>query len=147
MKTWISIFLLVALLPGTVFAEELDLELVPKPNWTVEGDRACMSFEDTQLLVRMREQYTTLYELVPRLQLEADMWHDMSVEALHAADYQREAYTDLFTVYTDTENRLETEIEARTRAERFSIFQGALPWVITGAAVVFVGGVYLGAKL
>lgn len=149
MKAFISIIIFLTLLPLTALADKpsLDFELIPKPQWEVCGDQACMSFEDTQHLARMRAQYVTLHELVPRLSLEAQTWQSMSQTALRSAEHCHDAYDGLFTVYTETSTLLQEETQARIYAEKYAVFGGAMPWVITGLAAALVGGVYLGARL
>lgn len=147
LSSLVLLLMLVFCLPAQASEPDLTMELIPQPEWRVCGEQSCMTFEATQNLVRMRSHYVTLFELVPKLREEADLWKSTAESALQAVDNSYVAYQQLFTVYTETNTELLTQIEARESAEKFSIIDGALPWVITSAAVIFVGGIYLGAQL
>lgn len=146
---WIKLLIVatVLLVPSTLHGGEEELDRVPKPEWEVRGDQACMDYTDTQHLVRMRSQYNMFLELVPELRRETESWERTASLAMESSRVQREAYNQLFTVYTETENDLRQEVHRRVRAEQFSVFQGALPWVVLGTTAAFVGGIYIGAKL
>lgn len=151
MKIWINIvsimlISIIVLTPASAFGEETVFEFVPKPAWEVCGEQACMDFESAQNLTRMRAQYTTLFDLVPLLELEVQSWRAMAETALEVSQMRQDVYDQLFTLYTDLERDLETVIHERNRARQFSVFKLS-PYLVAGAAAVFVGGVYLGAKL
>lgn len=130
--------------PAPILAQEM--ERVPKIEWERCGDFACLDFEETKNLARMRAQYTFLFDLVPTLRSESAAWQKAAENSMMSARFSREAYDRLFTVYTTQKEVIQKSIEARDRAETLSIFGDAMPYVIVFGVICFAGGVWLGAS-
>lgn len=122
-------------------------EKIPKPEWERCGDKACMSLEETRNLVQMRAQYVVLFDMVPALWLQAQALKDASAAHQASAFKTREAYDRLFTVYTTQEALYVKAVHDKHEARAFSVFGGALPYVIMFGVACVAGGVWAGIKL
>lgn len=131
---------------STLYAQ--DLPKREKPVWTinVETDKAEMSFEETRALVLLYADYIFLYQ---SYHLQKD-WIANTKEANKQKDISLGLMRSALDGCTKTNEKrvkeLHTMIAERDEARRYSVFDGALPYVATALVIAFGGGLLVGVR-
>jgi len=149
----ITLILALTSFPLPVGAQSLDellkdqpeLELVPKPEAEMCGEKKCFNLENYKLYLQMRVQYVWLFRvhtgLVPTItsELKNSAHAFGKAEKIQAerADRAEKRSNELLAKYVKA-------VQEAEQAKGHSLWGGGLPWLVTFTVVGLAGGFVLG---